>query len=128
MAWEAYPVCPNSQDKLIIPNASFALPCHLVIFRVGQNHIYTVYIRYFWQGKHQIYGHIRCIYTVLANPSYCNAHNTPRGGQKHLRYAVTYHLYGIHRVCMVLANPNQDTLYTPTAMRLFSLSGLQLMQ
>jgi len=39
-------------------------------FRVGQNHIYTVYIRYFWQGNHQIYGHIRCIYTVLANPTY----------------------------------------------------------
>jgi len=37
-------------------------------YRVGQNHIYTVYIRYFWQGNHQIYGHIRCIYTVLANP------------------------------------------------------------
>jgi len=40
-----------------------------VFFRVGQNHIYTVYVRYFWQGKHQIYGHIRCIYTVLANSS-----------------------------------------------------------
>ena len=38
--------------------------------RVGQNHIYTVYIRYFWQEIHQIYGHIRCIYTVLANPKY----------------------------------------------------------
>ena len=38
--------------------------------RVGQNHIYTVYIRYFWQGDRQIYGHIRCIYTVLANPTY----------------------------------------------------------
>jgi len=38
--------------------------------RVGQNHIYTVYIRYFWQGNHQIYGHIRCIYTGLANPIY----------------------------------------------------------
>ena len=24
--------------------------------RVGQNHIYTVYIRYFWQENHQIYG------------------------------------------------------------------------
>ena len=24
--------------------------------RVGQNHIYTVHIRYFWQGIHQIYG------------------------------------------------------------------------
>ena len=28
-----------------------------------------VHVRYiFWQGNHQIYGHIRCIYTVLANP------------------------------------------------------------
>jgi hypothetical protein len=44
-----------------------ALKC---ICRVGQNHIYTVHIWYFWQGNHQIYGHIRCIYTVLANPMY----------------------------------------------------------
>ena len=27
--------------------------------------IYGVYIRYFWQGNHQTYGHIRCIFTVL---------------------------------------------------------------
>ena len=33
-------------------------------------YIYIVYIRYFWQGNHQIYGHIRGIYTVLANPDY----------------------------------------------------------
>ena len=37
------------------------------VSRVGQNHTYTVYIRYFWQGSHQIYGHARCKYTVLAN-------------------------------------------------------------
>jgi len=37
--------------------------------RVGQNHIYTVCIRYFWQGNHWIYGHMRCIFTVLANPT-----------------------------------------------------------
>jgi hypothetical protein len=37
---------------------------------LAQNHIYTVYIRYFLQGNHQIYGHIRCIYTVLANPNH----------------------------------------------------------
>jgi len=30
-------------------------------------YIYTVYIRYYWQGNHQMYGHIQCIYTVLAN-------------------------------------------------------------
>ena len=37
--------------------------------RVGQNHIHTVYIRYFWQENHQIYGHIRGACTVLANPT-----------------------------------------------------------
>jgi hypothetical protein len=35
--------------------------------------VHTVYIRYFWQGNHQWYGQIRCIYcyvwyTILANP------------------------------------------------------------
>jgi len=40
------------------------------IIRVGQNHIYTVCIRYFWQGNHHIYAHLRCRYTVLANPIY----------------------------------------------------------
>jgi len=34
----------------------------------GQDHIYSVYT-VFWQGNHRIYGHIRCIYTVLANPT-----------------------------------------------------------
>jgi len=45
---------------------------HVVVAtcRVGQNHIYTVYIRYFWQGNRQIYGYIQCICTVLANLSY----------------------------------------------------------
>jgi hypothetical protein len=28
----------------------------------------TVYTRYFWQGFCVIYGYIRCMYTVLANP------------------------------------------------------------
>ena len=39
---------------------------HLRIRSVGQNHIYTVYIRHFRQGNHQVYGHIRCIYMVLS--------------------------------------------------------------
>jgi len=42
----------------------------LHIFRVGQNHIYTVYIRYFRLGNHLIYGVYIRIYTVLANPTY----------------------------------------------------------
>jgi len=49
---------------------------YTVIYRVGQNHIYTVYIRYFWQGNHQIYGRIGCIYTVLANPSHIQCIHT----------------------------------------------------
>ena len=46
-------------------------PCQKYrIYRVGQNHICMVYIRYCWQGNYKIYGHIRCLYTVLANPMY----------------------------------------------------------
>jgi hypothetical protein len=40
-----------------------------IISRVGQNHIYTVYIRYFWLGNHQIYSVYIRIYTVLADPT-----------------------------------------------------------
>jgi len=50
---------------------------HSGIDRVGQNHIYTVYIRYFWLRNHQIYGVYTRIYTVLANPRY-KASDTPR--------------------------------------------------
>ena len=43
---------------------------HVPMCRAGQNHVHTAYTQYFWQGNHQIYGHIRCIYTILANPSH----------------------------------------------------------
>jgi len=52
------------------------------IDRDGQDHVYTVYIRYVWQGKYKIYGHIRCIYTVLANPTHwlsCTLHQCKFG-------------------------------------------------
>ena len=29
-----------------------------------------MYIRYYWQENHQTYGHIWCVYTVVANPTY----------------------------------------------------------
>jgi hypothetical protein len=32
-----------------------------VMSRVGQNRTYTVYVRFFWQGNYQIFGHIQCI-------------------------------------------------------------------
>jgi len=60
------------------------------MLRVGQNHIYTVYIRYFWLGNHQIYGvyiyvYIRFwptlqmlfIHAVLANPALKHLNRTP---------------------------------------------------
>jgi hypothetical protein len=50
------------------PQASYT--SGIVMYRVGQNHIYTVYIWYFWLGNHQKYGVYIRTYTVLANPSY----------------------------------------------------------
>jgi len=35
-------------------------------------YIYTVYIRYFWQGNDQLYGHIWRIYPILANLTYAS--------------------------------------------------------
>ena len=42
--------------------------------------MYGVY-KEFWQVIHQIYGHIRCIYTILVNPTYNPSHkfSTHRG-------------------------------------------------
>jgi len=41
------------------------------------HHIHSVYKRYIWQANDQIYGHKRCIYTILANPSYEQAFCNP---------------------------------------------------
>ena len=46
--------------------------CHIQYVgwaRTKYLYIYTVYIRYSKQGNHHTYGHIRCVYTVLANPN-----------------------------------------------------------
>ena len=48
----------------------YGVAISIVIIGVGQNYIHTVYTRYFWQGNHQIYGHLRCTYTVLPNRNY----------------------------------------------------------
>jgi hypothetical protein len=66
-------VCVPAQCTLFV--LYLCLNGHYVLWyacmcRVVQNHIYTVYIRFVWQGNHQIHGHIQCIYTVLANPIY----------------------------------------------------------
>jgi len=42
-------------------------------------------MRCIWQGYHQLYGHIRCIYTVSANPTHVSAvDQTIRDGQTSL--------------------------------------------
>jgi hypothetical protein len=54
------------------PDSTFAL-----MIRVGQNHIYTVYIWYFGLEITKYTVYIR-IYTVLANPTYdCNVVRPP---------------------------------------------------
>ena len=60
-------VCPSNMCKRVQCVPMF-YDCHMS--RVGQNHIYTVYIRYFWLGNNQIYGVYIRIYTVLANPTH----------------------------------------------------------
>jgi hypothetical protein len=47
--------CRVSQNAVCTPRMT----------RVDQNHIYTPC---FWQGNHQTYDHVRCIYTILAQP------------------------------------------------------------
>ena len=44
-----------------------------VCSRVGKNQTFigrSMYKRYFWQGDHHTYGHVQCVYTVLANPTH----------------------------------------------------------
>jgi hypothetical protein len=57
------------------PKQSGSCPLAIFLFvwlvsKVGQNHTCTVYIQYCWKGHHQIYGHVRDIYTVLASPTH----------------------------------------------------------
>jgi hypothetical protein len=44
--------------------------CRVYVCRAGKSQMYTVYMHFFGRKttQYQIYGHIRCIYAVLANP------------------------------------------------------------
>ena len=55
------PLCISTQVHCSCKTCSV-----LLTGRVGQNHIYTMYIRYFRQGNHKIYGHIQFWPTLLA--------------------------------------------------------------
>jgi len=63
------PFPPSFLSLDLDQRASLFLACSFVLCpmsKVGQNRIYTVYIRYFLQGFHLTYSHMRRIYTVLA--------------------------------------------------------------
>jgi hypothetical protein len=49
---------------------------HSTLIRVGQNRMHTVYLRFFWRGNHQIYGHIR-IWPTLVIIVHCEPQPTP---------------------------------------------------
>ena len=71
-----------------------------------------MYIRYFRQGNHQIYGHIRCIYTVLANPSYtCMFMAYPSGTTwSYIHRHGKYRMYTVYSYkCIFLASPSGTT-------------------
>ena len=78
-------VVTNDTPKHFMARVTLVCTWHAI--RVGHNHIYrvhiyTVHILYVWQGNRQIYGHIRCIYTVLAS-STCNQHVHSTGHKRH---------------------------------------------
>ena len=58
-----------------------------------------MYIRYFWQAIHHTYGHIRCRCTVLANPTHDRIFDK-----------VPLKTPYVHRIYMILANPNYDAI------------------
>jgi hypothetical protein len=63
-----FPHFGNSIWQLV---SFFACTMHVTSIGLARTiYLYTVFIRCFWQGNHHIYGHIRCIYTVLANPTH----------------------------------------------------------
>jgi hypothetical protein len=60
-----------TNTRLSYSMCSWEATMHTVINGLGwpEPYIYGVHT-VFWAGKSPIYGHVRCIYTVLANPIY----------------------------------------------------------
>ena len=65
---------------------------NLSTIRVGQNYInkYGVHM-VFWQGNNQIYGHIQCLYTILANSIFNSQASGINGSM--LQFAVGFVIY-----------------------------------
>jgi len=75
--------------------------------RVGQDHKYTVYLRYFWQGYHQMNCHTRFTYIIHIYIRYTNIHT-------YIRYTYTrytnIHIY-IYTVYTVHIRHTNNTLW-----------------
>jgi len=89
-------------------------------------YIWCIHIRYFWQGNCQIYSHIRCIYTVLANPNHITVH--------HIYGVYTYGIFGreiakyshIRCIYTVLANPNHITVHHIYGVYTYGIFGREI--
>jgi len=53
---------PRHQKAWLLPAGRQSVP-HIYLESARTIFIYTVYVRCYWQGNHQMYGHIRCIFT-----------------------------------------------------------------
>jgi len=62
-----------------------------------------VYIQYFWQRNHQIYGHIRCMYTVLANPKHACSSNQATSSSNWFSTYICIRLGSCSCVCVAKA-------------------------
>jgi len=65
--------CHSNIKELFEPECAIhnAVVWHGVFLEMARTiYIYMVFTRHFWQGNDPIYGHMRCIHTVLASPSH----------------------------------------------------------
>ena len=62
-------VCIHASERFLVAWCCVCIHASDLFLGLARTiYIYTVYIRYLWQETHQINSHLRCIYTVLANP------------------------------------------------------------
>ena len=85
--------------------------------RVGQNHKYTEYMWYSWQGNHQIYSHIRCTYSILTKPTHTTPPNSACMALPHAFVHTTspIHTTTLTSTTAVFMSPYTTTRFTRSA-------------
>jgi hypothetical protein len=76
----------------------------VLMYGSGQNHIYTVYIRYFWQEYYQIYGNKRGTYVRFWPESYIYGVHKVLFGRNTIKFTV---IYGV-----LMYGSGQNHIYT----------------